>query len=116
MSYRVVFHRRFSISQYRDVSRPGRAALHPFLSGGFHNERPTLLYVCRLRPRAARRADVRAAAGAGQPRLKHGEQFNEKERGGPGKAVRASTERFKNVAAAERENYHLMFGCVSGPD
>src|SRR5688500_6224201 len=32
------------------------------------------------------------------------------------KLVRESTERFKNVAAAERENYHLMFGCVSGPD
>ncbi len=49
--------------------------------------------------------------------LKHGEQSNEKDRGGAlVKLVRASTERFKNVAAAERENYHLMFGCVSGPD
>jgi hypothetical protein len=32
------------------------------------------------------------------------------------RVVREATERFKNVAAAERENYHLMFGCVSGPD
>jgi hypothetical protein len=49
--------------------------------------------------------------------LKHGEQSHEKERGGAlVKLVRASTERFKNVAVAERENYHLMFGCVSGPD
>ena len=46
---------------------------------------------------------------------KHGQQFDQKERGGAlVKLVRASTERFKNVAAAERENYHLMFGCVSG--
>jgi len=32
------------------------------------------------------------------------------------KAVRQSTERFKDVAAAEAEGYGLMFGCVSGPD
>lgn len=30
--------------------------------------------------------------------------------------VRASTERFKDVAAAENEGYGLMFGCVTGPD
>jgi len=30
--------------------------------------------------------------------------------------VRESTERFKDVAAAEAEGYHLLFGCVSGPD
>jgi methanethiol S-methyltransferase len=30
--------------------------------------------------------------------------------------VRDATERFKNVEAAENEEYHLMFGCVSGPD
>jgi len=30
--------------------------------------------------------------------------------------VRASTERFKNVAVAEAEGYVLQFGCVSGPD
>jgi len=30
--------------------------------------------------------------------------------------VRESTERFKNVSAAEAEGYALQFGCVSGPD
>jgi hypothetical protein len=30
--------------------------------------------------------------------------------------VRDATVRFKNVAAAENEDYHLLFGCVSGPD
>src|SRR3984893_9988046 len=30
--------------------------------------------------------------------------------------VRESTERFKDVAEAEREGYALGFGCVSGPD
>jgi hypothetical protein len=32
------------------------------------------------------------------------------------KMVRESTERFKDVAEAEREGYALQFGCVSGPD
>jgi hypothetical protein len=31
-------------------------------------------------------------------------------------SVMKSTERFKNVSAAEAEGYTLMFGCVSGPD
>jgi hypothetical protein len=31
-------------------------------------------------------------------------------------AVRASTERFRDVAVAEAEGYSLLFGCVSGPD
>ena len=31
-------------------------------------------------------------------------------------AVRQSTARFQDVEMAERENYTLMFGCVSGPD
>jgi hypothetical protein len=30
--------------------------------------------------------------------------------------VRQSTERFKDVAVAEKEGYALQFGCVSGPD
>lgn len=30
--------------------------------------------------------------------------------------VRESTERFKDVAAAEAEGYALQFGCVTGPD
>ena len=32
------------------------------------------------------------------------------------KIVRESTERFRDVAAAEAEGYQLLFGCVSGPD
>ena len=32
------------------------------------------------------------------------------------KAVRESTERFKDVSVAEAEGYGLQFGCVSGPD
>ncbi|HKV63442.1 MAG TPA: hypothetical protein VJO16_16140 [Candidatus Acidoferrum sp.] len=32
------------------------------------------------------------------------------------KIVRESTERFKDVSAAEAEGYSLLFGCVSGPD
>ena len=32
------------------------------------------------------------------------------------KIVRDSTERFKDVSAAEAEGYSLLFGCVSGPD
>lgn len=32
------------------------------------------------------------------------------------KIVRDATERFKDVAEAERANYNLLFGCVSGPD
>lgn len=31
-------------------------------------------------------------------------------------AVRAATERYKDVAVAEADGYTLMFGCVSGPD
>jgi hypothetical protein len=30
--------------------------------------------------------------------------------------VRESTERFRDVTVAEAEGYHLLFGCVSGPD
>jgi hypothetical protein len=32
------------------------------------------------------------------------------------RVVRASTARFFDVEAAEAEDYHLLFGCVSGPD
>ena len=31
-------------------------------------------------------------------------------------AVREATERFKDVSVAENEDYHLMFGCVTGGD
>ena len=32
------------------------------------------------------------------------------------RVVRESTARFHDVAVAEAEGYHLLFGCVSGPD
>jgi hypothetical protein len=32
------------------------------------------------------------------------------------KLVRQSTERFRDARVAENENYHLVFGCVSGPE
>ncbi len=32
------------------------------------------------------------------------------------KVVKESTARFHDVAVAEAEGYHLLFGCVSGPD
>ena len=54
------------------------------------------------------------AQGAG-----HAQHETAAQRGKAGalvKAVRESTERFKDVAAAEAEGYGLMFGCVSGPD
>jgi hypothetical protein len=32
------------------------------------------------------------------------------------RVVRDATERFRDVAVAEAEGYHLLFGCVGGPD
>jgi hypothetical protein len=32
------------------------------------------------------------------------------------KVIRESTERFRDVSVAEAEDYHLLFGCVSGED
>ena len=32
------------------------------------------------------------------------------------KVVREATEKYQDVAAAEADGYHLLFGCVSGPD
>jgi hypothetical protein len=32
------------------------------------------------------------------------------------RVVREATERYKDVSVAETDDYHLMFGCVSGPD
>jgi hypothetical protein len=42
--------------------------------------------------------------------------FNQNQAGALVKAVREATERFRDVAAAEAEGYHLLFGCVSGPE
>jgi hypothetical protein len=46
-------------------------------------------------------------------------QSSENRKADPGaliKIVRESTERFRDVRAAENEGYALMFGCVTGPD
>ena len=69
-------------------------------------------------------AVVLALGGAGAPAaMAQGAEHARHEAGDPRgragaliKAVRESTERFKDVAAAEAEGYGLMFGCVSGPD
>jgi hypothetical protein len=47
----------------------------------------------------------------------HEPTASSKNDGGPlVKLVRESTERFRDVRAAEAENYHLLFGCVSGSE
>jgi len=46
----------------------------------------------------------------------HGAGGDEKVSSDLVRVVRAATARFFNVAAAEAEDYHLLFGCVSGPD
>jgi hypothetical protein len=46
-------------------------------------------------------------------------QSHDSQKHGPGAlvtVVKESTERFKDVSAAEAEGYGLLFGCVSGPD
>jgi len=57
--------------------------------------------------------------GVGAKGPQHSQHESSVPRGKAGaliKAVRESTERFRDVAAAENEGYALMFGCVSGPD
>ena len=56
--------------------------------------------------------------GVGAKGPQHSQHESSVPRGKAGaliKAVRESTERFRDVAAAENEGYALMFGCVSGP-
>jgi len=63
-------------------------------------------------PSRALAQDAHSHAGPGQELLQ-----DQKSKGGAlVQAVREATERFKDVAAAEAEGYHLLFGCVSGPD
>ncbi len=58
-------------------------------------------------------APLRAQDAAAQPASSHRAH---KPANALVRAVRAATERYKDVAAAEAEGYTLMFGCVSGPD
>jgi hypothetical protein len=63
--------------------------------------------------------DGASTAGAQGAERAHAHQGVDETRGKAGaliKAVRESTERYKDVAAAEADGYALMFGCVSGPD
>ena len=60
---------------------------------------------------------VSAQAAAAQTSSHHAGAGERK--GSPGgliEMVRASTDRFRDVAVAEAEGYSLLFGCVSGPD
>jgi hypothetical protein len=61
---------------------------------------------------------VLALAGARQAIADHGESAGpQKQHAGElVQKVRDSTRRFRDVTQAEAEGYHLLFGCVSGPD
>ena len=87
------------------ICKPGRFLnyLRPFVTG------VCLLgvgIVCAL-------AQEGHAHTATQPQLT---EQNKADAGALIKIVRQSTERFKDVRAAENEGYALMFGCVTGPD
>jgi hypothetical protein len=63
------------------------------------------------------RADERASGSALAVGDQHADHMAaSKSATGLLKVVRESTERFRDVSAAEAEGYKLMFGCVSGPD
>ena len=63
-------------------------------------------------PSRALAQDSHSHAGPGQELLQ-----DQKSKGGAlVRSVRDATERFKDVNVAEAEDYHLQFGCVSGPD
>ena len=57
-----------------------------------------------------------AAPAQAQTAASHSHDDGGKQRNALVQAVRESTERFRDVAAAEAEGYNLLFGCVSGPD
>ena len=64
---------------------------------------------------------VSAAAVAGENAVTHTSHHPPQEpaKGRPAeliRIVREATARFRDSAAAEAENYQLMFGCVTGPD
>ena len=63
-------------------------------------------------PSRALAQDSHSHAGPGQELL----QDQRSNGGALVRSVRDATERFKDVNVAEAEDYHLQFGCVSGPD
>ena len=56
------------------------------------------------------------APAVGHDGHQHHEGKNKHHSGDLVRAVRDATRRFHDVRQAEAEGYHLMFGCVSGPD
>jgi hypothetical protein len=48
--------------------------------------------------------------------LSHDDRNDRNQAGELIKLVREATVRFRDAAAAEAEGYHLLFGCVTGPD
>ena len=56
------------------------------------------------------------APAAGHDGHQHHEKNKHHHSGDLVRAVRDATRRFHDVRQAEAEGYHLMFGCVSGPD
>jgi hypothetical protein len=61
-------------------------------------------------------AGVSSPAARAQAARVHSDHSSRDQAGALVKLVRDVTERFKDVRVAEEENYHLLFGCVSGPD
>jgi hypothetical protein len=83
------------------------------------NRRPTLPLLCALTGALAFAITVPAggATQGARGHVSHHDSASDREPSGEFvKAVRAATERFRDVAVAEAEGYALMFGCVSGPD
>jgi hypothetical protein len=73
-----------------------------------------LLALMSGQPSHARAQDFRTQTLLSQH---HESTTSQKEQAGAlVKLVRESTERFRDVSVAEAEGYHLLFGCVSGPD
>ena len=72
------------------------------------------LAIANVCPSRALAQDGHAHTQTSQQQEKTAEQLSEEN--ALVKIVRDSTERFKDVAAAEREGYTLQFGCVSGDD
>ena len=57
-----------------------------------------------------------ASTGAIAQEHNHGSSNGKGDANALVQAVRDATARFKDVEVAENEEYHLLFGCVSGPD
>ena len=97
---------------------------HPEYTEYLHRV-PMILPVLRKRPEARPAGAARSVIGTlvvvlGWPALGFAQDHQAHASANTSNAlvnvVREATERFKDVSAAEREGYALMFGCVSGGD